>query len=174
MKKIMFLLTILVLGLAYSVGSEERLGFRDIYLGMNAEQASYMAEKCMEENDDISVISINHYLIPNVVSYPRPAEGEKVEEIAVGFTEKSSNAAIEAIRKKYGKPSFHENVSYQNAFGAMQIGFQDVWELKGGVVLLDLMPDTFEGWPHMFAQYRIRTKAYDAKKQAELKKKPKL
>lgn len=175
MKKIVFLLIMLVFGLTYSVGSGEELGFRGIYLGMDAEQASYMAEKCREESDDIDAIQINGYLIPNVTSrYIRPIKWEKVERIVVCFTSKSSEAIIKAIREKYGKPFFHENISYQNAFGATMVGFQEAWNWKGGVAMLSLMPDAIYGWPHMFAQYDIRTKAYDDKSQTELKKKPKL
>ena len=176
MRKITFLSAIvLILGLTYSAGSEEKLGFRNIYLGMDAEQASYMAEKCREESDDISEMLINDYLIPNIVSqYRRPVKGEKVEQIVVGFTEKSSEAVIKAIREKYGKPSFHKNIPYQNAFGATTIGFQEYWNLKGGVVILQLFPDSLQGGLHMAAQYTIWSNAYDAKKQAELNKKPKL
>jgi hypothetical protein len=174
MKKIMFLSVMMILGLTYLAESGEGLGFRDIYLGMDAEQASYMAEKCREESDDIDGMKINDYLIPNVTSQRRPVEGEKVERIVVCFTPKSSEAIIKAIREKYGKPFFHENISYQNAFGATLVGFQEAWNWKGGVAMLSLMPDPIYGWPHMFAQYDIRTKAYDDKSQTELKKKPKL
>lgn len=133
-----------------------------------------MAEKCMKESDDVDCMKINDYEIPDITPQRRPVEGEKVERIVVCFTPKSSEAIIKAIREKYGKPFFHENISYQNAFGATMVGFQEAWNWKGGVAMLSLMPDPIYGWPHMFAQYDIRTKAYDDKGQTELKKKPKL